>query len=187
MFVKKTIYSFFVLFLGLFFLGCKKAPNYPKGPTIQFDNLNVKPVTYYDEYNIKYQVDSLYTTIRFQDGDGDIGNDPANSAYVDFFADPYKKINGVFTRVDFYDNLQVGDNYNGLLPDLNPSHIPGPIDGKITNIPPALLAPRPGYPYPSTYPFKKDDTLKFHIRIRDRAGNYSNWVETTEFILWKSF
>jgi len=183
MLVKNTTYLSLVIILVLIAMGCKKAPNYAKEPVIEFDNLRVKPVIYVDGPNTE-KVDSVFITIKFQDGDGDLGNDPATSSF-DFFADVYKKINGVYTRVDYFDTLAV--TYNGNLPLLSPYNVTGPIDGTITNIPPAFLAPLPGNPYPDGFPYNKKDTLRFHVRIRDRAGNYSNWVESPDYIVWKNF
>ncbi|HSY61234.1 MAG TPA: hypothetical protein VK796_05125 [Cytophaga sp.] len=178
MLVKNTTYFFLVIILGLVVIGCKKAPNYSKEPVIEFDNLKVN--TDYADL-----VDSVKITIKFQDGDGDLGNDPVVPSYFDFFVDLYKKKNGVFTRVDYYDTIPPG--YNGYMPLLSPYTLTGPIDGKITYITPPFLAPLPGHSYPATYPYKKDDTLQFHVRIRDRAGNYSNWVESEDYIVWKNF
>lgn len=183
MLVKNTTYFFLVLIGSLVAVGCKKAPNYAKEPVIEFSSLKVKPVTYVKQGNTE-RVDSLWITVKFKDGDGDIGNDPATSDF-DYFCDVYKKTNGIYTRVDYFDTIPPG--YNGKLPLFSPYNITGPIDGIITNKPAAFLAPLPGHPYPITYPYHKNDTLQFHVQIRDRAGNYSNWIETSEYVVWKTF
>jgi hypothetical protein len=179
MFVKKTIYYLFLLFLSFFFLGCKKAPNYSKVPSIQFDHLRVI------NDNVNY-VDSVSIYINFQDGDGDLGNNPPNPNYLDYFVDIYKKTNGTFIRMTYFDATPL--SYNGFLPFLSPDNLPGPIDGSIRYILAPFEAPLPiGSVPPPSAPFHKDDTLQFHVRIRDRAGNYSNWVETNDYIVWNKF
>lgn len=174
MLVKNTTYFFLVLILGLVFLGCTKAPTYPKEPSIEFDHLRVIN----DDVNY---VDSVSIFIKFKDGDGDIGNNPPDPNYFDFFMDIYKKTNGVYVRLPDFDNTSA---YNGSLPLLSPYNITGPIDGTIRYIIDPFAAPIPLAPVPPFYP---GDTLRFHVRIRDRAGNYSNWVESDDFVLWVNF
>lgn len=176
MFLKKTIYSVFVLTLSLFFLSCKKAPNYAKEPVIEFDNLKVKS-------DLAERVDSVSITIKFKDGDGDLGNDPVNTSYLDYFVEIYKRTNGLYTRIGFFDTIPFFNAYNAYLPLLSPYKLTGPIDGSITRILPNFPVPVPGQPGP----FQIKDTLQFQVRIRDRAGNYSNWVETSDYIIWKDF
>ena len=88
MLVKNTTYFFLVIILGLIAMGCKKAPNYPKEPTIEFDRLRIIN----DQVNYS---DSVSIYIKFKDGDGDLGNDPAIPTYIDFFVDIY---NGSYAK-----------------------------------------------------------------------------------------
>jgi hypothetical protein len=179
MLVKNTTYFFLVIISGLVALGCKKAPNYPKEPSIEFDHLRIV------NDNVNYS-DSVSVFIKFKDGDGDLGNDPAIPTYIDFFVDIYKKTSGTYVRMTYFDSTPLG--YNGFLPLLSPYTITGPIDGTIRYIIAPFDAPLPiGTPAPPTAPFHKGDTLQFHVRIRDRAGNYSNWVESTDYIVWDKF
>lgn len=181
MLVKNTTYFFLVFILSILISGCKKAPNYAKEPTIQFDNLKVVPYTINDPDNGNLLIDSVFITIRFQDGDGDLGNNPVVSTYYDFFTDIYKKTNGVFIRMN---NFDLTNDYNGYLPLLSPYTMTGPIDGKITFKPSKFDYITPP---PDNSLFYKNDTLQFHVRIRDRAGNYSNWAKSNDYIIWESF
>lgn len=182
MLLKNTTYFFLVFILSLGATGCKKAPNYAKEPSIEFDRLRI--VT--DYVNLS---DSVSIYVKFTDGDGDLGNQPADPNYLDFFVDIYKKTNGTYVRMTFFDNTPLG--YNGYLPLLSPYNITGPIDGTIRNIVPPFDAYLNGsgavIPAPPGAPFKERDTIQFHVRIRDRAGNYSNWVESTDYVVWDNF
>jgi hypothetical protein len=182
MLVKNTTYFFLVLILGLLAAGCKKAPNYAKEPEIEFDRLRIVN----DMVNFS---DSVSIFIKFKDGDGDLGNDPVVPTYFDFFTDIYKKTNGIYVRMTYFDSNPLA--YNGYLPLLSPYTITGPIDGTVRYILPPFDAYLNGsgqvIPAPATAPFHKGDTLQFHVRIKDRAGNYSNWVESTDYVVWTKF
>lgn len=176
MFLKNTAYFYFLLVLGMFCASCKKAPNYPKVPAIEFKTLTIA----HDTIN---KVDSITVVIAFQDGDGDIGNSPADPNHFDFFLDIYRKTDGVYKRMDYFDTIV--PNNNGYLPLLSPYDLSGPIDGLITHkMDPFVFPLVAGAPTP----YNKNDTLRFQIRIRDRANNYSNWVETSpEYIVWQKY
>ncbi|MCU0416799.1 MAG: hypothetical protein MUE33_06395 [Cytophagaceae bacterium] len=165
---KGLVYSiFFILFL--LSASCKRAPGYPDQPSIQFDNLRVTVGT---DVNTLARVDSVFITIRFQDGNGDLGNDPPQAN--DYFLKVFKKSGGVFSEVLF-----TGLDYNGKLPLLSPLTASGPIDGTITR---SVTFIRPGIPPGPLFPL---DTLRFDVQIKDRAGNFSQWVTTDSFVLWR--
>jgi len=169
MFLKNTVYLYFLLLLGFLITACKKAPNYSKTPSISFSNLRVVS----DLSDPDNPVDSVYISIHFQDGDGDIGDDARKDK--DFLVKAYKKINGVYTYVDLGDY-----DYSGILPQAF-SKVAGPLDGTITQVTPF------DYIVPNSLGFEKNDTLRFEIQIKDRANNYSNVVQTTDYIMWKNF
>lgn len=173
MFLKNTAYFFFILVTGLILSACKKAPNYSKEPVIAFIDLKA-----FADFDPDVYGDSVYVSIHFQDGDGDLGNEPAGAD--DYFAKLFKKTNGVFTEVTVTPPV-VAPNYNGKLPLLSPYDLTGPIDGIITN--------NVFFPFfvPNAYGLNKNDTLRFEVQIKDRANNYSNTIQTKEFILWKDF
>jgi hypothetical protein len=169
------------LFLVTSLVACHKAPEYPNEPEISFNNIKVVP-----SYNtsILANVDSVYVTVNFKDGDGDLGNEATSistSTPKDYFLKTFIAKNGVFSELDL---SSIGGFANeGYLPLLSPTSAVGPIDGTITY---SLSFIKPGGVIPG-YPLKKGDTLRFDIRIRDRAGNYSGWTTTSNYILWQSF
>ncbi len=173
MFLKNTAYFFFILVTGMVLSACKKAPNYSKEPVISFTDLRA-----FKSYDENGDGDSVYVSIHFQDGDGDLGNEPAGAD--DYFATLQRKTNGVFTEVTVVPPA-TAPNYNAKLPLLSPYTLTGPIDGIITN--------NVFFPYfiPNAYGLDQYDTLRFEVHIKDRADNYSNTITTSEFVLWKDF
>lgn len=174
MFLKNTAYFYFILLIGLFVMSCKKAPNYPKEPSITFLSLNIVPVTVYPPNEDPLNIDSVYIAVNFQDGNGDIG--ATNGTEKDFLIKVYKKESGVYTYLD----LGAFD-FSGILPKPF-SNVAGPIDGTITQVIP--------FDYIGDNLFmglNKDDTLRFTVQLKDRAGNYSNIVTTSDYILWQKF
>ncbi|MFN8415366.1 MAG: hypothetical protein U0U66_03440 [Cytophagaceae bacterium] len=167
MFLKGLIYS--LLFACFMLIGCKTAPDYPEGPTIQYKSLRVAVGT---DPNTFARVDSAYITISFQDGNGDLGNEPAQSD--DYFVKVYRKNAGTFTEVVF-----TSLDYNGKLPLLSPYSAKGPIDGTITR---SITFLKPAFATGPLYPL---DTVRFDVQIKDRAGNFSSWITTESFVLWK--
>jgi hypothetical protein len=188
MFLKNRFYLFFVLINLFTAISCKKAPNYSIVPSINFVSLNQLA---YPAIPASQQpaVDSIAITIGFKDGDGDIGNNPAQG--FDFFANLLKKKQGTF-QVIISDTSQ-GTSYNGSLPLFSPYNVTGPIDGTIKyNI--ALqyiksagngVGIHNGITKDPTDTIFQFDTLKFQIQIKDRANHYSNWVETSPFVIWQ--
>lgn len=144
---------------------CKKAPNYPVEPSIEF-----KDQIIFETF--QHLNDSLHLIIRFRDGDGDLGNDPATEE-LDFIVEIEKKQDGIFAPLDSVPLIPFG----GHLPLLAPYTVTGPIDGTITQkidfFDGPGLAVDPG------------DTVRFTVRIKDRANHYSNLVTFPEIIAWK--
>jgi hypothetical protein len=175
-------------FILLFFLigltcmtACHKAPDYPNEPHISFNSIRVVP-----SYNkdIFANVDSVYVTINFEDGNGDLGNETSSitsGTPKDYFLKTFKAQNGVFTELDL--SSIGGFATDGYLPLLSPTSAVGPIDGTLTY---SLSFIKPGATIPG-YPINKGDTLRFEVRIRDRAGNFSEWTTSSNYILWQSF
>ena len=172
MFLKNTAYFFFILVTGLVLSACKKAPNYSKEPVIAFMDLQA-----FKSYDDGGDGDSVYVSVHFQDGDGDLGNEPATTN--DYFATLFRKTNGVFTELTVVPPATAAPDFDGKLPLFSPYTLTGPIDGNIRK---NIFFP---FVIGNAYGLNQYDTLRFEVQIKDRANNYSNTVTTSEFVLWK--
>ena len=68
--------TYFILFvtLSLFFSGCKKPPEWDKTPFIEFREISNKHYINPTKCNnLSGECDTIFITIYFKDGDGDIG------------------------------------------------------------------------------------------------------------------
>ena len=160
-----------ILILPLLFVlwGCYDEVSFDNKPAIEFVSLS-KEIRL-DQFSGSKK-DSVILTIKFQDGDGDLGLNEAEKTKAEVNNDfnylirLYRKKNGVFKEF-------IPDNpYSGYFPRLKEDTNKGPIEG--------TLAYTMQFPHPFT-PLK--DSLKFQVTIKDRAGNISNSVESSIIIL----
>lgn len=136
---------------------CLKTEEFPKEPHIAFKS--------YEQY-----ADSARLTISFTDGDGDIGlnqgdtlapYNPGSFWYHNFFVDYYKKLDGEWQLQVF--SLPLYYRVPVITPTGQNKSLQGDISVKIAS---QVLPQIPG------------DTIKFSVRIADRALNLSNTVYT---------
>jgi len=143
---------------------CISKPEFAIEPAIEFDRISVDRVL-----DILGNVtDSVTISIRFQDGDGDLGAFTGDTE-DNFFVELFQFRNGQFVKFTTPDTSL---NFNGVFPDLNAEGT-GPIEGTLI------------YSFPSirseTYRrlnIPQNDVWKFQVSIKDRAGNVSNTVFT---------
>lgn len=181
---------FRTLHLGLLFAllcaaasSCISPPDYSDTPRIKFKKLDIVRLS-------SALVDSDTITISFEDGDGDLGLNPAdnmapyndlsvngkqtNPNYYNYYIQPQiKTANNQFE--DFIipgSNGEIGQ-YNGRFPRLtDPSSKEGPLKGTLRyNIGLPLDVYQPGMEF------------RFRVSIRDRALNLSNEVFTESFVI----
>ena len=154
---------------------CFNEPNYSDTPEIQ---LAGPPSRITLEAGIRVgesKRDSVITTIRYQDGTGDIGEDPRDTARI-------RKVFGKETWGNYEVRaFQFVDGKYSLLPssDNGKVYFPGPrrlqkgaIEGTID--------------FSQVFPYQRPFKLvpvKFQIRIRDRALNVSNVIETDTIVV----
>ncbi|TDB67871.1 hypothetical protein [Arundinibacter roseus] len=154
--------------LGL--LGCVDSPNFDNTPSIQYNSID--KFTIFDTFS-QANADSLVITIDFEDGDGDLGVPPEQISDTAFVNRVYKDWGNyeltVFERnEDGTFKLRPLALFSSLFfPVLKRDGKPGPIKGKLDL----------RQTFPATR-FGKLTTVKLQVRIRDRALNVSNVIET---------
>lgn len=170
----------FILFLGLVFLsGCQEKVEYPIEPKIAYEGM---------AYVIN--TDSTLTgevvlSISYTDGDGDLGLDDADTIYPFGLNDPhyynliidYMRWDGTQfvetpllswnQQTQSYDTVSFNARFKRLVFNDEVKPISGTIDYKMMVFNP--LAP--------------NDTIRFKIKLLDRALHESNSIETESIVM----
>lgn len=152
--------------LGLF--SCVDIPDFDKTPRIEFNSITKETVEMTDFST--QTIDKVTITVNFEDGDGDLGvtSEDANadkykeSGWVNYQLTTYvRQRNGTFQKVDFIEDAMM------FFPVLKPDGVPGPIKGKLD-----LHKDH----FHTIY--SQPNVVKYEVKIRDRAMNVSNVIET---------
>lgn len=167
----------FLLGIGLTVSACFNEPNYSNTPAIEFKGI--------DRYTLaagkgvgQSKRDSVVTTINFKDGDGDLGNSiplpkadslqyRSRGGWGNYQIKVFRLINKQYVE---YTNLRNNDFL--LFPDLRKNKPKGPIEGPLQ--------------FSQIFPYGTRIQLyptKFQIKIRDRALQESNVIETDTITL----
>ena len=166
--------------LGLSVPGCISPPDYPDTPEIEFRSITIQPIV-----NRFGPFDSVFVTLSYRDGDGNLGLDQdnvdppfnptlpdgvtINPTYNNYFCQTQiRQTDGSF--VDFTPN-GVGYNFNGRYPNLTPESQGdrnAPLRGEIYY----------GFTIPPNSALPPGTAIRFKINILDRALNRSNEVFT---------
>jgi hypothetical protein len=169
---------------GLLTLGlgsCLKAPEYPVTPEISYESIRLK-----HDVSTSQPIDSVFITIRFQDGDGDLGmsSDESNAApYVgtrfanNYFIEPYVRASTGGSFVDVKDTgrgISAGA-YNSRFERISTSSESrsAPIKGTLTRV----------YTFAYRTLFQPGEEVRFTVSIADRAMHESNTI-TTESVVF---
>lgn len=163
-----------LLFLALAMLSCQKPVEYP-----------IEPKIAYEGFTYLFNPDSTFSgegiiSFSYTDGDGDLGLDDADTLspfgfhdahYYNMMIDYLKCVNGEFVKTPLlswnaqtqsYDTVTFNARFKRLRDSEEPRAISGTMDYK-------LLVQNP---------FSPNDTIKFEIRILDRALHESNVIQT---------
>lgn len=163
-----------LLFLALAMLSCQKPVEYP-----------IEPKIAYEGFTYLFNSDSTFSgegiiSFSYTDGDGDLGLDDADTLspfgfhdahYYNMMIDYLKCVNGEFMKTPLlswnaqtqsYDTVTFNARFKRLRDSEEPRAISGTMDYK-------LLVQNP---------FSPNDTIKFEIRILDRALHESNVIQT---------
>ncbi len=175
-----------IRFIGLglvlmFLTGCPGEPEWPRTPSITFQSAEL----------VSRDRDTVITTIRFRDGDGDLGLNPEDLVGVfadtnpngtvnlnsyNFWIDIFRKL----PNIERWDSISPVVNatgtefigFYGRFPRLSDNNNAAPLEGAISH----KISAAGGFPIPSNVQFAD---FKFRIRVLDRARNRSNRIETT--------
>ncbi len=165
---------FIGLSLSLLLMGGCEVPSRPSEPTIDFGG--------YEWVTASNSTDSaLSLLIRFEDGDGDLGLDPVDTFppfnlgspyYYNIFAFYYEKVDGQFQEVTISEFSNDTIRFHGRFPRLDKQYPRRYLKGTIRYTLPLFTT-------------RKSDTIRFRIRIYDRALHPSNEILTPPFIYRK--
>ncbi|MBE0637081.1 MAG: hypothetical protein IH598_01005 [Bacteroidales bacterium] len=168
----KTTTSRLILPLLIFamMVSCLQKQEYPDIPSLKYERFTtlVHP-SGYDSAGV--------LLLSYTDGDGDLGIAGLDTSSYNFFVTYYQMENGVLkpgTRYNAvtgqYDTIFFNNRFYRLAPPGYTGWIKGEIEDTI----------KPLYDPRSTKTF---DTVQYKIYMVDRAGNYSNTVETPLIIV----
>lgn len=161
-----------VIISSLWLGSCLSVPEFSHTPEIEFSGIAISPRL---DANTGGYKDSITISIKFKDGDGDLGasaEDIALNPPHNFVLKQFRKVNGDFVPYVPADTSSVltGGYFHRLSGEK-----PGPIEGTIHHRVEILHC---------CYKYAKD-TIRFEVFIRDRAGNISNTVTTDPVIVRK--
>jgi hypothetical protein len=195
----------FMCFVGLF--GCLTKPDFPFAPIIEYANLIKKP-----DVQVSTGAtlsDSVFISVTFRDGNGDIGLDSdnpqdivapyqplkepitpdslSNPNYFNFHCYVLAKRNGKYERVIKVLNRNgrtIRDTFwlCGRVPRLLTNNKLNPLDGTILF--------RTSIPYiidDAGINFNINDSVKFEVFVKDRALNNSNTIITPAILIRQQF
>ena len=173
-----------ILFAFFTLAACQKKVEYPIEPKIAYEGF-----TYLLDADSTFSGEGVIS-FSYTDGDGDLGLDDSDTLppfgfhdayYYNMVVDYLKSENGVFVKTPLlsphvptspddtlvlYDTVTFNARFKRLRDSEEPKAISGTIDYKLT----------------VQNPFSPNDTVKFEIRILDRALHESNVIQTEPII-----
>ncbi|MDX1913025.1 MAG: hypothetical protein SFV22_16140 [Saprospiraceae bacterium] len=157
-----------VLLASVFFAPfCVQAPDYPKEPVIELIGLSKNILRQGDGIE-----DTLAVTFTFTDGDGDLGFPESDSTPSVFIRDSRDSFELEPRQLPYVEPQGAGNGISGEITVFLPTSCCIYIDeeGNVSSC----------GDVPQTV---KYDTLSYLVKIRDRAGNFSNEISTGPIVL----
>lgn len=156
-----TIFLFSAALVAMILASCVKRPDYPIEPVLNFIGMNKQIIA---QGSPSAAADTLAITFGFTDGDGDLGHPDGT---LDIFLTD--------SRDGFEETLKLP-----VIPEQGSGNgISGEITVLVFNKPFNICCTYPNGQVPCTpstvFP---TDTFSYSIRIRDRAGHFSNSVQS---------
>ncbi len=143
---------------------CTQPPEYPVEPVIEYLSVSKNVMR-----EGKFQEDTLFVTIGFTDGDGDIGHENADNTIDLYVTDLRTGITDNSYKVPYVPELGSGNGISGT------------ITFQLYST--CCIFDDPGYvPCEDVAP-QPTDTVRYEIYLIDRAGNVSNTVQTEPIII----
>lgn len=164
MFKKLNIALFFLSAVAL--TNCVDIPDYSDTPEIDYNGIDQN--TEVDETSGKKVRENVIITINFRDGDGDLGEEIDQRDTLKYGEWGSYELTTARKNKDgsWSESILAEDKYKWI-PVLKPDGNPGPINGKL-DLNTSFLYGNSSVPV----------TVKFKVRIRDRALRVSNMIET---------
>ncbi len=143
---------------------CVKPPDYPNEPVITFERLSKTTM-----FQSSFGQDSVVITFSFTDGDGDLGfkDDAEESIFIVDGRDSFQKPS---YRIPLIEQQGAGNGISGEISIVVPT--------TCCIYPPPLLLPCDTLNAPQQL-----DTVFYLIKIKDRAGHFSNEIQTAPITL----
>lgn len=163
-----------LLFLALAAVACQKPVEYPVEPKIAYEGF-----TYLMNPDSTFSGEGV-VVFSYTDGDGDLGLDDSDTLppfglndahYYNMVVDYLRSVNGQFVKTPLlswnpqtqsFDTVTFNARFRRLRDSEEPKAISGKIEYKLT----------------VQNPLSPNDTIKFEIRILDRALHESNVIQT---------
>jgi hypothetical protein len=171
-----------MLSLGAGLTSCLNEPSYPDTPEISFESIRLQRFPIPNSVPI----DSVYITINFQDGDGDLGLNSVEAQTAPYGSKDVAAVNYINTAfikkptVSQFDSArifypQLKRNLYSLFDHLSPTtdNRKSPLRGTLTR----------AYGFFLGGPYLPGDEIKFRVSIYDRALHHSNEIETSSVII----
>ncbi|WP_223650783.1 hypothetical protein [Hymenobacter psoromatis] len=169
--------------------GCLQAPDYSTTPSIS--NNNVRVSSFKSTVPGGQSIDSVYITINYQDGDGDLGLSGDESKVApytypslfnnNYFIEPTVKYVGTTTYVvpilQYNNTPAAPGTFNARF-----DHITGLTDSKTAPIKGTLTRT---FAFGRGDYFNAGDVVRFDVSIADRALHVSNVIRTDSIVIPK--